>query len=94
MDEPFAALDAQLRPKMQGLVLSVWRDLRSTVLFVTHDVEEALVLGHRILVFSKRPGHIVKDIERELEKKDPLDQLADPDFGKEKKNILEILRDL
>ena len=94
MDEPFSGLDAQLRPKMQELVLSVWRDLRPTVLFVTHDVEEALVLGHRILVFSKRPGHIVKDIERALEKKDPLDQLADPGFGKEKKNLLEILRDL
>ena len=94
MDEPFAALDAQLRPKMQELVLSVWRDLRPTVLFVTHDVEEALVLGHRILVFSKRPGCIVREIERNFDKEDPLEQLMDPDFGKEKKNILEILRDL
>lgn len=94
MDEPFAALDAQLRPKMQRLVLSVWEDLRPTVLFVTHDVEEALVLGHRILVFSKRPGRIVEVIETDFEKNDPLDQLLDPGFGKEKKRILEILRDL
>ena len=52
------------------------------------------MLGHRILVFSKRPGRIVREIERNFDKEDPLEQLMDPDFGKEKKNILEILRDL
>lgn len=94
MDEPFAALDAQLRPKMQQLVLSIWKDLHPTVLFVTHDVEEALLLGHRILVFSRRPGTITKMIETEFEKEDPLEMVTKSEFGLRKKEILEVLRAL
>ena len=63
MDEPFGALDAQTREEMQELMLLLHARERTTVLFVTHDVEEAIYLSTRILVFSSRPGRIVRDVE-------------------------------
>ena len=62
MDEPFGALDAQTREEMQELMLLLHAHERMTVLFVTHDVEEAIYLSSRILVFSARPGRIVRDL--------------------------------
>jgi len=62
MDEPFGALDAQARSDMQHLLLRIWDETASTVLFVTHDVEEALYLADRIFILSARPGTIVEDV--------------------------------
>jgi len=62
MDEPFGALDAQTREEMQELMLLLHAHDRTTVLFVTHDVEEAIYLSTRILVFSARPGRILEDV--------------------------------
>jgi NitT/TauT family transport system ATP-binding protein len=62
MDEPFGALDAQTRTQMQELLLGIWSRNRATVLFVTHDVDEALLLGSRVLVMSARPGRIVENL--------------------------------
>jgi NitT/TauT family transport system ATP-binding protein len=62
MDEPFGALDAQTREEMQELMLLLQRHERTTVLFVTHDVEEAIYLSSRVLVFSRRPGRIVREV--------------------------------
>jgi len=63
MDEPFGALDAQTREEMQELMLRLHAHEKTTVLFVTHDVEEAIYLSTRILVFSARPGAIIRDVE-------------------------------
>jgi NitT/TauT family transport system ATP-binding protein len=78
LDEPFAALDAQLRVRMQTELFGLSRRLKKTVLFVTHDLDEAVALGDRCLVFSARPGTIVKDVTIPL----PRDR-----------NILELRRD-
>jgi NitT/TauT family transport system ATP-binding protein len=59
MDEPFAALDAQSRSEMQALLLNMWQRHRSTVLFVTHDIEEGLLLADRAIILSHRPARIV-----------------------------------
>jgi ABC-type nitrate/sulfonate/bicarbonate transport system ATPase subunit len=61
MDEPFGALDAQTREDMQQLLLQLWEQLRSLVVFVTHDVTEALLLGDRVIVLSTRPARIADD---------------------------------
>jgi NitT/TauT family transport system ATP-binding protein len=62
MDEPFAALDALTRRKMQEELLQLWDDLRFTVLFVTHSIEEAIIVGSRILVLSPHPGRVKAEL--------------------------------
>jgi NitT/TauT family transport system ATP-binding protein len=62
MDEPYAALDALTRRKMQEELLELWDDVRFTVLFVTHSIEEAIVVGSRILVLSPHPGRVKAEL--------------------------------
>src|ERR1700687_4329079 len=74
MDEPFAPLDAQTRAHMHQLLQSIWVQTRKTVVFVTHDVREALVLGDRVVVMASRPGRILQDLEVRLPRpRDPDD---------------------
>lgn len=62
MDEPFSALDAQSKLVLQEELLRIWKDHRKTIVYVTHDIEEAVLLGDRVLVMSGRPGHIQEEI--------------------------------
>ena len=71
MDEPFGALDAQTRSLMQAELLNLWQRSRKTVIFVTHDVHEAVFLAERIAVMSARPGHIKEIVETSFDKNDP-----------------------
>ncbi|AKS30939.1 hypothetical protein AFA91_02570 [Mycolicibacterium goodii] len=68
MDEPFGALDALNRRTMQSLLTRVWEDHRLTVLFITHDIDEAVYLSDRVLVMSPRPGRIVEDVRIDLDR--------------------------
>ena len=63
MDEPFGALDAQTRVSMHEMLLGIWEAHRTTVLFVTHDVDEALILSDRIHVMSSGPGRVIETID-------------------------------
>ena len=68
LDEPFGALDAQTRALMQELLTQVWEELQKTILFVTHDVEEAIFLSDRVFVMTARPGKIKAEIDIPLER--------------------------
>jgi NitT/TauT family transport system ATP-binding protein len=63
MDEPFSALDAMMRVELQDLLLKLWQELRLTILFVTHDLDEALYLGQRVIMLSASPGTVAEDVE-------------------------------
>jgi NitT/TauT family transport system ATP-binding protein len=93
MDEPFGALDAQTREEMQQLMLRLHAHERTTVLFVTHDVEEAIYLSSRILVFSARPGRVIADLSVPLGPSDsrrPEVKLA-PEFIELKRELFALL---
>ncbi|RZF26239.1 ABC transporter ATP-binding protein [Paraburkholderia sp. UYCP14C] len=93
MDEPFGALDAQTRRMMQTLLLDIWTKVRTTVVFVTHDIEEALFLADRILMLSKRPARVVADIAVPLARPRSDDSTLDPAFVDIKRRCLSLLRD-
>ncbi|NEI74027.1 ATP-binding cassette domain-containing protein [Rhizobium lusitanum] len=92
MDEPFAALDAQTRSRMQELLLNIWARKRSTVIFVTHDIEEAIFLADRVLVMSTRPGRIIEDFKIELPRPRSADVVASDEFTQYRKRMLHLLR--
>jgi NitT/TauT family transport system ATP-binding protein len=93
MDEPFAALDAQTRHMMQELLLTIWNDLRLTVIFVTHDIEEALFLSDRIFVMSMNPGRIKEKIHVNLERPRSLDTMLEPEFVNLNRQVFELIRE-
>jgi NitT/TauT family transport system ATP-binding protein len=94
MDEPFAALDAQTRETLQEDFLRIWQDLRTTVIFVTHSIDEALVMSDRVLIFTPRPGRLLRTIDSPLGA-DRLDQdvRALPAFGRQRQEIRNLLRE-
>jgi NitT/TauT family transport system ATP-binding protein len=92
MDEPFGALDAQTREEMQELLLLLSRHEKTTILFVTHDVEEAIYLSTRILVFSARPGRVIADIPVPATGSTrALDFKLTPEFLQLKRRLLDLL---
>ena len=92
MDEPFGALDSQTRNSMQKLLLRVWEEHRKTVLFVTHDIDEAILLGDRIYVMTARPGRLKEEIVVPIPRPRSLDMVMDADFIAVKRRILDLLK--
>ena len=88
LDEPFGALDAQTRLGMQQWLLQVWRDLGRTILFVTHDVDEAIFLADRIVVMTPRPGRIAAILPVDLPRPRAVDCLTTPTFIALKREIM------
>lgn len=80
MDEPFGALDAQTRCKMQNYLMEIWRNIDITILFITHDLDEAILLADRILVLKPHPGEVQEFIEVPVPRPRSLDQLVSPEF--------------
>jgi NitT/TauT family transport system ATP-binding protein len=80
MDEPFGALDAQTRAKMQTHLLDIWRNIDVTVLFITHDLDEAIFLADRILVLKANPGEVQELIEVPVSRPRDYSQVTSPEF--------------
>jgi ABC-type nitrate/sulfonate/bicarbonate transport system ATPase subunit len=91
LDEPFGALDALTRRELQDWLLEVWRQFGPTVVFITHDVEEALYLADRVIVLSERPGRVVRSLEVDLVRPRRRGLVAEPGFGAQMAILLEAL---
>ncbi len=91
LDEPFGALDAQTRLSMQNWLLEIWRDFGKTILFVTHDIDEAVYLSDDVFVFSPRPGHVQAKIHVPIERPRQSEDLTTPRFMELKHHLLELL---
>lgn len=92
MDEPFGALDAQTRAMMQENLLQLWGKFRTTVLFVTHDVDEAVFLGDRIIVMSASPGRLIADIPVSLARPRAPEIVSDPLYIATKRRCVDLIR--
>ena len=93
MDEPFGALDAQTREVMHDLIRYLYQLEKTTVVFVTHDVEEALYLGHRVIVMAPRPGRIDSIIDVPFGIDRDQDLKLTPEFNQIKREILQRIRE-
>ena len=98
MDEPLGALDALTREKMQSLILELWKETGKTIMFITHSVEEALLLGERLFVMAPRPGRIHKEYQlpfAELGFSESLREIKKlPDFNSVREEILTMIWDM
>lgn len=93
MDEPFGALDAQTRMQMQELLTHVWDEARGTVLFITHDIDEAIFLADTVYVMTARPGRMRSRIVIDLPRPRSIDLLTDPRFNALRADILRQIRE-
>ena len=93
MDEPFGALDAQNRELMQEELQTIWNETRKTVIFITHDIEEAIYLADRVIVFSARPGRTKADIPIDLPRPRDLEVKKSTAYFDYRNQIWDLLRD-
>lgn len=91
MDEPFGALDAQTRAKMQAYLMEIWKNIDITILFITHDLDEAVYLADRILVLKAHPGEVQELIEVPVPQPRSAQQFLSPEFLATKKRLEELI---
>ncbi len=91
MDEPFGALDAQTRCNMQSYLLEIWKNVDITIVFITHDLDEAVYLSDRILVLDANPGRVREIVEVPVPRPRSESQLFDPSFMATRKHIDELM---
>ena len=93
MDEPFGALDAQTRSIMQEMRVTLWQQTPKTILFITHDIDEALFLSDRVYVMTARPGRIKVMLDVRLLRPRTLEMTTTPEFIEQKRVILEAIKE-
>ena len=81
MDEPFGALEEMLREQVNMELLAIWKRLNITIIFITHNVEEAVLLSNSIYVMATEPGRLVKKVDIELDRPRTLDMITQPKFA-------------
>jgi NitT/TauT family transport system ATP-binding protein len=92
MDEPFGALDAQTRFMMQENLIKLWHDLKTTILFVTHDIDEAIFMADRVVVMSANPGRLLNDITVALPRPRSIKTFLEPEFAILKNRCFDLIR--
>lgn len=93
MDEPFAAVDAQTRFELEDLIRSLWKRLGVTVVFVTHDIDESIYLGERVIVLSHRPTILLEDVPIGLgDDRDQLETRGTPEFARLRTHVYELVQ--
>lgn len=92
MDEPFGALDAQTRFMMQENLMKLWHELKTTVVFVTHDIDEAIFLADRVIIMSANPGRIIKDLKVSIPRPRSIKSMLEPEFSKLKNQCFDLIR--
>ena len=92
MDEPFGALDALTKMRLQKELLNIWHRLRKTIIYVTHDIDEALLLSDRIMVMTGKPARIRKIIKNSLPRPRLFSQWTNPAFLHLKRKLIELLK--
>ena len=93
MDEPFGALDSQTRSLMQELLLSIWESSHKTVLFITHDIDEAILLGDRVYVMTARPGRIKEMVTIDIPRPRSVEVLTSGPFIELKRRIMALIHE-
>jgi len=91
MDEPFGALDAQTRSRMQHYLMEIWKNIDITILFITHDLDEAILLADRILVLKANPGEVQELIEVPVSRPRSSQQLLEPEFLATRRRLEELI---
>lgn len=91
MDEPFGALDAQSRARMQAYLLEIWKNIDITIIFITHDLDEAIYLADRILVLKAHPGEVAEIIEVPVAQPRSPEQFLEPEFLSTRKRLEELI---
>ena len=93
MDEPFSALDAQTRQLMQEELLAIWERTRKTIVYVTHNIHEAVYMADRVIVLSRRPGRVLAEIPIELERPRAEAMMAEPAFAHAAERIWSLIKE-
>jgi ABC-type nitrate/sulfonate/bicarbonate transport system ATPase subunit len=93
LDEPFGALDSLTRTEMQEFLLDVWAEFGHTIIFITHDIREAIYLSDRIYVMTARPARVRMEVTVDIPRPRPLDVIATPRFGQLEAELLRALRE-
>src|SRR5437588_239866 len=92
MDEPFGSLDAQTASRMRKLLLKVWSENRKTVVFITHDIDEAIRLGDRVVVFSSRPGRVKDSFNIDIPRPRADDLFSEPRYLELRRRLIECIQ--
>ena len=93
MDEPFSALDAQTRQLMQEELLAIWERTRQTIVYVTHNIQEAVYMADRVVVLSRRPGRVLAEVKVDLERPRAERMMIEPAFLSAVERIWSLIRD-
>ncbi|MBI3055098.1 MAG: ABC transporter ATP-binding protein [Betaproteobacteria bacterium] len=91
MDEPFASLDAQTRLIMQEWLLKIWEEHKMTMLFITHDIDEAILVADRLYIMGVKPGRVIEEMKVPLPRPRARELLTDPVFSEIKRRVIELI---